>query len=172
MITGDDRWFQVCTRVNSAVFAELSVKPCRSGIVPGLVAWDDCSCGLLATTWAIIMASEVFPQEKIDVTGNCDAPWEVMEIAVQVIRCAPSPPVTNSKQLAPSVKALSDTARQMDIDATQMTRAVSVLLCRMKEENEIVDFVVNRDSALGPEGGCVGSELRMLVALPRMTVAS
>jgi hypothetical protein len=169
VITGDDRWFQVCTRINTAVYTELTLKPCRYGVVPGLVAWDDCSCGILATTWAITMASEVFPQEKVDITGNCDAPWEVMEIAVQVIRCAPSPPVNNSKQLAPTVAALSAAARQMDIDGTQMIRAVSVLLCGMKDDYDIVDFMVNRLSALGPEGGCVGSELRALVALPRLT---
>lgn len=170
MITGDDRWFQVCSRVNTAIYEGLTTKPCRSGVVPGLVAWDDCSCGILATTWAIIMGSDTFPQEKIDVSGNCDTAWEVIEIAVQIIRCAPSPGNNNS-QLAPSVKSLSDAAKLMDVDATQMGRAVTVLLCGMKDSYEIVDFMVTRCSSVGPEGGCVGSEQRMLIALPRLTPA-
>jgi hypothetical protein len=170
VITGDDRWFQVCTRISDAVFAELDgTKPCRAGVVPGLVAWDDCSCGLLAVTWSITMASETFPQEKVDITGNCDAPWEVMEAVVQLIRCAPSPPGNNSKQLAPSVRALSDAALRMDKDESQTVRACSVLLCGMKDVNEISDFMVGRCASLGPEGGCVGIELRMYVALPRLT---
>jgi hypothetical protein len=168
VITGDDRWFQVGTLLCTAVMAELDSKPCRFGVVPGLVAWDDCSCGILAVTWSILMASEVFPQEKIDVTGNCDAPWEVMEGVVQLIRCAPSIPGNSSRQLAPTVQSLSDAAQRLDKDASQVTRAVSRLLCTMKDNGDIADHMVGRTTSLGPEGGCVGIESRMYVALPRI----
>lgn len=166
MITGDDRWYQVADRINTAIYAGLSVKPQRSGVVPGLVAWDDCTCGILATTWAIIFGSDTFPQEQVYVTGNCDTSWEVAEFAVQIIRCAPSPDGSQN-QLAPTVAALALAAQQMAIDVTQSRRASSVLLCTMKDNNEIIDFIVNRHASLGPEGGCVGFELRMHVALPR-----
>lgn len=165
MITGDDRWYQVCKLSNSAVYAELDDKPVRSSVVPGLVAWDDCSCGLLATTWAIVMASDDFPQEKVSVTGNCEAAWEVMEMVTQLIRCAPSPSSTN---LSPSTIALETAALRMDKDVSQVNRALMVLLCTMKDNGDIIDFMVNRTSSLGPEGGCVGIETRALVALPRI----
>lgn len=172
MITGDDRWYQVCKRVNDAVYEEIdaNAKPCRSGVVPGLVAWDDCTCGILATTWAITMASEVFPQERILADGNCDAPWEVMEMAVQLIRCAPSVNTVTARKTAPSVSDLEKAAVRMDRDQSQVIRAMSVTLCTMKDASDIIDFMVNRSSALGPEGGCVGFEARAFVALPRLAV--
>ena len=164
MISGDDRWYQVCDRITTAIVAELTLPVCRAGVVPGLIAWDDCSCGLLATTWALLMGSSVFPQEQVYVEGNCDTPWEVAEVAVQVIRCSPSP---DGEANAPTVAALAATARQMDTDATQMRRACMQLLCGLKDSYDIVDFLVARNTPQGPEGGCVGSELRMYVALPR-----
>lgn len=169
MITGDDRWFTVCNRVNAAIYAELTIKPDRSGVVPGLVAWDDCTCGVLATTWTTLMGSDSFPQEKVAVSGNCDTAWEVIEIAVQVIRCAPVPKGARNA-LAPSVTDLSAAARLMVMDAEQAVRASTVLLCGMKDAGDVVDFMVGRCMSVGPEGGCVGSELRMYVALPRLAV--
>lgn len=167
LITGDDRWYQVLDRINTAVYAELTVKPQRYGVVEGLIAWDDCSCGLLATTWAIIFGSDVFPQEAIGITGNCDTAWEVMEAAVQVIRCAPTPPTGARNKLAPAVADLAAAAKQMAMDVVQARRGSSKLLCTMKDSGEITDYMVRRHSVLGPEGGCVGFELRMYVALPR-----
>ncbi len=164
-IMGDDRWYQICKLINSAVYTELDDKPSRSSVVPGLVAWDDCSCGLLATTWTIVMASDDFPQEKVSVTGNCEAAWEVMEIVVQLVRCAPSPDNTS---LAPTTLSLETAALRMDKDVAQVNRAAMVLLCTMKDDGRIIDFMVNRTSSVGPEGGCVGIEVRMNVALPRI----
>lgn len=163
MITGDDRWFQVCDRISTAVQAELGTPVGRAGVVPGLIAWDECDCGLLAVTWALLMASDAFPQEKVYADGNCTAAWEVAEIAVQVIRCAPGP---DSVGNPPSVASLADAARLMDTDATQMRRACNVLLCTMKDDGDIVDSMVNRITPQGPQGDCTGSELRVLVALP------
>lgn len=166
MIIGDDRWYQVADLINTAVYNELTLKPGRSGVVPGMVAWDDCCSGTLATTWALIFGSDVFPQEQSYVTGNCDTAWEVAEIVIQLIRCAPTPS-GSPNQLAPSVASLASAARQMAIDVTQSRRAAARLLCTMKDDDDIVDFKVNRHSSLGPEGGCVGIELRMYVGLPR-----
>jgi hypothetical protein len=169
MIQGDDRWWQVASRVVTAVYAGLAVAPERYGVVPGAVAWDDCDCGLLAVSWTLSYPSDVFPAEQAGVNGNCDSAWEVSEFLIQIIRCAPGPgPNAN----APTVKALSDAARLQDTDGNQVVRSLSALLCTMKDAYDIDDFLVTRRTPLGPEGGCVGSEQRFLVALPRIVPAT
>jgi hypothetical protein len=168
-ILGDDRWWQVATRVVAAVQAALTVPVERAGVVPGAVAWDECDCGLLAVSWTVSYPSDSFPTEQTGVVGNCSAAWEVAEFLVQVIRCAPGP---TAQANAPTVKALSDAARLLDTDGNQVVRAVSVLLCTMKDAMDVEDFLVTRRIPQGPEGNCVGSEQRFLVALPRLAVAT
>lgn len=163
MIAGDDRWYTVCDRISIAVQAELTTPVGRAGVVPGMIAWDDVGCGLLAVTWALLMASDTFPQEKIYADSNCTAAWEVAEIAIQVVRCTPMP---DSISTAPTTAALRSAAQLMAKDATQMRRACNTLLCTMKDDLEIVDFMVNRITPQGPQGDGVGSELRVYVALP------
>jgi hypothetical protein len=164
VISGDDKWNQVATLINSAVEAALTTKPGRSGVVPGEIAWDDCDCGLLATSWVQNYLSDLFPEQVNQVTGNCGPAWDVSEIVVQIIRCAPSP---SSAANAPTPSALAAAALLRDIDGNQMQRAVSVLLCQMKDAYDIIDYFIQPRTPQGPAGGCVGSELRMLVALPR-----
>jgi hypothetical protein len=164
MITGDAKWFQVATALNTAVYNALTVKPSRSSVVPGAIVWDDCSCGLLATSWSMTYLSEVFPSEATTVNGNCEAPWEVTEFVTQLLRCTPSP---DSRGAAPSPKVLSDSALVLATDGNIMERSTSVALCALKADDSIVDYLVGRRMSVGPEGGCVGSELRVLVGLPR-----
>lgn len=168
-ILGDDRWWQVASRTVTAVQSALTVSVERAGVVPGAVAWDACDCGLLAVSWTAAFPSDVFPAEQTGVTGNCGSAWEVSEFLVQVVRCAPNP---NGQSLAPTVADLSESARLLDTDGNQTARAVSVLLCTMKDAMEVEDFLVTRRTPQGPEGGCVGIEQRFLVALPRLAVAT
>lgn len=164
MISGDDKWNQVATLLNNAVYAALTNKPDRSGVVPGAIAWDDCQCGLLATAWAQNFLSDNFPEQVNQVTGNCGPAWDVSEFVIQIVRCAPSP---DSAANAPSTLSLASAALLMDQDGNQMQRAVSVLLCQLKEDYSIVEYFINPRTPQGPDGACVGSELRVLVALPR-----
>lgn len=169
MITGDDRWWNLASQVVTAVYDELTVKPARYGVVPGAIAWDECDCGLLAVTWALAFPSDVFPTEQTQVTGSCLAAWEVVEFAVQVIRCAPGP---GPDATSPSVGDLSDAARLQDFDSNQTTRAVGRLLCELKDQMEISDFIIGRRTPQGPEGMCVGIEQRFQVALSRLAPAT
>ena len=89
MITGPLKWYTVATRLRDAVYAELTTKPDRSGVVPGAIAWDECDCGILAVSRAQIYLSEAFPNPVAQPFGNCDAPYEVGEFVIQVIRCVP-----------------------------------------------------------------------------------
>lgn len=169
MINGDDRWWQIADRTVQAVSAALTTPVQRAGVVPGAVAWDECTCGLLAVSWTLSYPSDSFPVEQTSSPGNCASAWEVAEFLIQVIRCAPNP---SANALSPTVAALSQSARQLDIDGNQTLRAVSQLLCTMEAAMEISDSMVTRRTPQGPEGGCVGFEQRFLVGLNRLSVAT
>jgi hypothetical protein len=164
MISGELKWYTVAERLRLAAHAELTDTPDRSGVVPGAIAWDACDCGMLAVSVAQVYLSETFPDPQTVKAGNCDAPFEVAELVVQIIRCAPNP---EGQDLYPSVAALDASARQVARDAYEVLKGVSVELCEMNNDREIYDHLIRPQPMQGPSGGCVGSELRALVALPR-----
>jgi hypothetical protein len=165
VITGPLKWYTVAETLRAAVHAELTTTPARSSVVPGAIAWDECDCGLLAVSVAQVFLTETFPDQLSRRVGNaCDAPWEVAEIVIQVVRCAPNPEDTVTP---PTTGALDTSAQELLRDAYEMMRAVSVKLCEMNKAREISDFMMRPLTAQGPTGGCVGNELRAYVALPR-----
>ncbi|WP_119580442.1 hypothetical protein [Streptomyces europaeiscabiei] len=165
MITGPLKWYTVAETLRVAVHDELTSKPDRSGVVPGQIAWDECDCGLLAVSVARIFLTETFPDELSRRVGNgCDAPWEVAEVVIQVIRCVPG---ADGQALAPTVAELDASAQEVLRDAYEMLEAVSVKLCQMNAAREISDFMLRPLTAQGPTGVCGGNELRAYVSLPR-----
>lgn len=164
MISGELKWYTVASTIEQAVYAELTTKPARHSVVPGAIAWDECDCGLLAVSVARVFLTETFPDELSRRIGNaCDAPWEVAEVVIQVVRCAPNPDDIDP----PTTAELAASAQEVLRDAYQMLKAVSVKLCEMNRDREISDFMVRPLTAQGPSGGCVGNELRAYVALGR-----
>lgn len=168
LITGPLKWYTVAETVRLAIMADLTTLPDRSSVVPGAIAWDECDCGLLAISVARIYLSDNFPQPLTTKVGAsaCDAAWDVGEFVVQLIRCAPNP---DGDDLAPTVTALDASAQEILQDAYELLQSVTVTLCEMKAQpdREIIDFFVNPLTSQGPSGGCVGNEVRFLVALPR-----
>ncbi|MEH0543007.1 hypothetical protein QA802_07960 [Streptomyces sp. B21-105] len=165
MISGPLKWYTVAETLRAAVHAELTTKPARSSVVPGAIAWDECDCGLLAVSVARVFLTETFPDELARRVGNgCDAPWEVAELVIQVVRCAPNP---DDPMTAPTTAELDASAQKVLRDAYEMLDAVSVKLCQMNAVREISDFMLRPLTAQGPSGGCVGNELRAYVSLPR-----
>lgn len=165
MISGELKWYTVATRLRDAVYDELTTKPSRSGVVPGQIAWDECDCGLLAVSLARIFLTETFPDELSRRIGNaCDAPYEVGEFVIQVIRCVPG---ASDQTIAPTVAELDTSAQEILRDAYEMLNGASVELCEMNSAREISDFMLRPLTAQGPTGVCGGNELRAYVALPR-----
>jgi hypothetical protein len=165
LITGPLKWYTVASALEQAVYAELTTKPDRHGVVPGAIAWDECDCGLLAVSVARIFLTETFPDELSRRIGNaCDAPYEVGEIVIQVIRCVPG---ADGQALAPTVAELDASAQEILQDAYEMLKAVSVKLCQMNDARDISDFMLRPLTAQGPTGVCGGNELRAYVALLR-----
>jgi hypothetical protein len=164
MISGELKWYTVAAALEAVTFAALTDKPQRHGVVPGAIAWDACDCGMLAVSVAQVYPSETFPSPQAAKVGACDAPYEVAELVVQIIRCAPN---AEGQNLFPSTAALDASARSVARDAYETLRAVSIKLCEMSEVRDISDFMVRPQVTQGPSGGCVGTELRALVSLLR-----
>ncbi len=165
LITGPLKWYTVAETVRAAVDIALAANlPARSGTVPGAIAWDACDCGLLAFSLARVYLSNNFPNQLTTRVGACDAAWEVGEFIVQLIRCTPG---ADDQNLAPTVAALDASAQEILTDTFLLLQSVSVKLCEMKADREIIDFFLNPLTAQGPTGQCGGNELRFLVGLAR-----
>jgi hypothetical protein len=160
----------VVVRLDSPAATGVTGVPSRACVVPGQVAWDDCDCegGLLAVAVARTFYSETFPVEasgfdaRAGTRSPCELPYLVAELVVQVVRCAPGP---DGRGNPPSCEALAASARQAISDAAEARTAVVCGLGAMQDANDIADYLVQAQTFQGPEGGCVGSELKVLVSL-------
>jgi hypothetical protein len=160
------KWYVIAAALRDAVYTALDPQPCRYGVVPGAITWDECECGALYLTVLRTFMSDTFPEILEAPVGiGCDASQEVAEIVLQVLRCAPTPDAP--AQLSPEADALDAAARQLASDSFHTMAAVQTELCTMKDEYDILDFLVLETTAVGEEGGCVGLELHVMVALPR-----
>lgn len=166
MITGSDRWYTVGGHLVTSVRTGLTAGVARAGQVPGEIAWDNCTCeGVLAVSVPRIYLSESFPEEtEVPVGVRCQAPYEVGEFTVSVIRCAPQP---EGQDMAPEASDLDTAAGLLLQDMSETMDVLSVLLCQLKDADTISDFLITPAEAAGPEGACVGFNLRVLVCLER-----
>jgi hypothetical protein len=165
VISGDDKWYTVATAILAAANGAITKAVNRALITTGQIAWDDCCDGQLAVSVTRVAPTEAFPTEQVTLVlmGSCSPAYELAEISVQIVRCAPQ--ALNGQQ-APTVTALSDAAKQTLIDANQVRRSVTKALCSLKEDiPQRLDYFIRDQLFLGPEGACAGSELRLYAGL-------
>lgn len=164
MFSGPTKFYQVAAGILAAVDAAVTTQLERKGIVPGAIAWDECACGMLAISIGQAYVSEEFPEPAGSAVGNaCDAPLEVVEIIIQVIRCAPLP--TNSG-MSPTVQAQDSAALIMARDQQETLQGVTQWICDNRDIN-IMDGLPMPSVPQGPDGDCVGIEQRCLISLLR-----
>lgn len=167
MITGSARWYTVGTYLVTSTYAGLSSKPARYGLVPGEIAWDECDCaGLLAVTLPRVYLSELFPEETDSVIGGrCQAPYEVGEFTVSIVRCVPTaePPA-----IAPDADDLDTSAGMIMQDIAETMDALSRALCLYQDNESISDYLITPAESAGPEGKCGGFTLRVRISLERI----
>lgn len=167
MISGRAAYYDVAVEILSAARDGLATTPAgipdRVGVVDGRIAFDHCECGLLAVAMDRAYLTDLFPAEQAAVT-NCNVAYTAVDYSVQVLRCAPSPP---DGQLAPSVRALDESAQVVLRDAYELLEKVTCRLAELRDTEQIADFLTRPLVAVGPEGGCVGSLLQVTVALER-----
>ncbi len=140
----------------------------RACVVPGDVAWDECECGLLAVSPRRFFVSDEFPEGALGRglvrTSPCNQPWLVAEVFISIIRCVPQP---GDNQLAPTCEQLAAAGRVLLVDAYVTLDTTISILCELREDDRIIDYVLGEQLSRGPEGACVGTELGVFIGLDR-----
>ncbi|MTE20273.1 hypothetical protein F0L17_14375 [Streptomyces sp. TRM43335] len=147
---------------------------CRVCVVPGQPAWDGCEdpCsgdevgGQLSVHVARIYPSTSFPvedQQVRDLRECVPPPVTAVELVVTLLRCAPYP---SEEGCPPSCEEQAAAARTLHIDAATVFNALLCCLPYTGGGRRGRRFVLGQQRTIGPEGGCVGIEQRVTVALP------
>lgn len=167
MITGPGRWYTVGGYLVTAVRNGLTAGVARAGQVPGEFAWDDCTCeGILGVSVPRVYLSEDFPDEtEGPISARCQAPYEVGEFTVSIVRCSPQP---EGQDLAPDAADLDSAAGLLLQDVSETMDALAALMCSLKDADTVSDYLITPAVSVGPEGACVGFNLTVLIALERV----
>jgi hypothetical protein len=146
--------------------------PCRACVVAGAPAWDGCEdpCsggagGQLTVHVARLWPSTDFPsrdQEVRGLRGCAPPPTTAAELVVTLLRCAPT---LDDRGCPPTCEAMAAAARVTHVDAVTVYNA---LICCLPGTAGPRGrrFVMGEGKIVGPQGGCVGVEQRVTVALP------
>ncbi|WP_030236756.1 hypothetical protein [Streptomyces sp. NRRL S-350] len=167
----------VCAALE-ATSAEVEGQPgcpdCRTCVVPGQVAWDGCEDPCTGDTGGQLSVSVVrlyrstledFPTETSIVLGvrGCVPPQiTAVELAVTLLRCAPS---VTEEGCPPSCDELAAAAKVLHVDEATVYNAMLCCLPDTLGLPRARRFSVGTQKTVGPQGGCVGLEQRVTVAL-------
>jgi hypothetical protein len=138
----------------------------RIGVVPGMVAWDECDCGQLATTIRRTYVSDSLSPEQVfplGADGACQPIYLVADMTMDLVRCAPSP-LEYDNYIIPC--DVLDAAAQVHIADSYIMLMTTLCMLQMLESSySIVNYLIRGNLAIGPLGNCVGSVMQMTVAL-------
>jgi len=149
--------------------------PCRVCVVPGQPAWDSCEdpCGgddvggQLSVSVIRMYPSAIgtFPAEERTVYGvnTCTLPQiTAVELLITLLRCAPGP---TDDGCPPSCEELATASRVLHTDKVTVYNSLLCCLPKTSPRRRGLMFVVGQQRTVGPQGGCVGLEQRLTVAL-------
>lgn len=162
--TGELRWYQLGKDILTYLDANTTSTFGRVAVVPGLIAWDGCDCGAMYLFANQTFEVEDWPNQKItnDISDQCSAPYEGTEYVLHVLECAPS---GSGNSTAPTVEEQEAAARLVRRDAYQVRKYLKLWLCNARASEDIAEYIVDTQIVQGPEGGCVGTEIRFRVGL-------
>lgn len=168
ILTGPLKWYTVCAGIVDAVNTALSNPVARACVVPGAIAWDAGECGLLAVSLVQVNPSNEFPVTETTSLGNCTPALEVAEIVLQVMRCAPGIGEASDQlgALAPACEDLDASAQVTTTDAHEILVAVTTYMNGLRYGVTVIDWAPGSVVTMGPEGGVVGNEMRLMAGLP------
>jgi hypothetical protein len=135
----------------------------RVCVVPGDVAWDECTCGQLTINNPTQFSSVSFPTPSIGANETqCGAPYTVSTFEVTALRCAPGP---DRNGHPPTCTALQNAAQLLYQDKFYMRTAVQCCLAELRNTDLVEDYALGQTVETGPRGGCVGATLSFNVSL-------
>lgn len=138
----------------------------RVGLFPGAeVPWDECECGLLALNVLNMYNSRGgMLQSAGDVYQNCEPPVRVATFQLTVARCIPvSAP--NDVMQAPTTDEMIAAFAVQEEDAFLVWSATQCVLNQLDDPTnpQVAAQLVNERISVGPQGGCVGTQLTFKV---------
>ncbi|WP_433341741.1 hypothetical protein [Streptomyces sp. CA-253872] len=151
--------------------------PCRACVIPGTAAWDGCDggCGpdtgapgqLTVSVARVFPAGEGFPTVDTSVQnlrGCKPPPLTAVELVITLLRCAPT---QDEGMCPPSCEELRDAATAVYVDASTVYSALWCCLPGLSPNpRRPRRFTIGQQTVIGPQGGCVGLEQRVTIALP------
>lgn len=145
--------------------------PCRACVAPGEVI-HVCppACGHRNATHAPgqLTVSLVrmgpyttFPSIASNIDVSCEPTGYAAELLVTLLRCAPS----SSQAGPPACDKLADTAQLVHIDAVSIHRALKCCVPTRPGRTRKTKVAPTGHRVIGPAGGCVGNEVRVVIDL-------
>lgn len=145
--------------------------PCVACVHPGQPAWDSCceclpggQTGGQLNVWVErIYPFTRFPDQIVEAHKCLPAgTGTAVDLVVTLLRCAPT---VDDLGNPPSCDELARTARIVHLDMLTVFSAVTCCVPQTGGGRRGRRFLVREHKTVGPEGGCVGSELRVAVDL-------
>lgn len=156
--------YQALTAILDCVNTGLPAPVGRVCAVPGVLAWDDCECGVLAASVMHVYPSRAFPTDAGGVAAflSCPVLYDAVDITITVLRCAPT---LDQNGNPPSCVALAGSAAGWRADAAAVRATLACCLPVLRDAGVVKDFVLRDLVPVGPEGGCSGMEARLTIAV-------
>ncbi|MGO4747800.1 hypothetical protein AB4212_04040 [Streptomyces sp. 2MCAF27] len=148
---------------------------CRTCLVPGTPAWDGCEdpCTGEAGGQLTVNVTRVYPSTTTsfpaedrtvrDLRECAPPPVTAVELVVTLLRCAPGP---TEQGCLPSCEEEEAAARVLHVDQFTVYNALLCCVSRTGGGRRGRRFLLGASRVVGPQGGCVGIEQRVTVALP------
>lgn len=153
--------------------------PCRTGVVPGAPAADNCGegCGTLPdgqypgqltvnvvrTYVAELPRYTNLQAVRLEDTNCGPGAVTVVDLAITLWRCAPGP---DSEGCPPEMDVLGEAAMQLHVDLLAITQAVACCFPSTDtQRRKGRRYSLGQSLVLGPQGGCVGVQTTVTVAL-------
>lgn len=148
--------------------------PCRACVTPGAPSWDGCNdpCGSgeggqLTVHVERIYATSSFPTEEragvVQGGRNCvPVQTTAVELVVTLLRCAPT---MDERGCPPACEELAEAAQIVHVDGVVIYNALLCCLPTTGTGRHGPAFLLGAQRPLAPEGGCMGVEQRLTVAL-------
>lgn len=157
--------------------------PCRVGVVPGAPAADGCDegCGALPAgeypgqltvnvVRTYVTARDRFPRyepsapDSVRDSKQCRSPLvTAIDLAVTLYRCVPLP---SDQGCPPTMAELTESAMQLHVDMMALQYAVTCCYSATDTtQRNGRRYTMGASTVLGPQGGCVGVQQIVTVAL-------
>lgn len=127
------------------------------------IAWDTCECGQLTVHMVRAYPSDNFPVLKqVGPFNRCEAQLTVAEYVVTILRCGPT---SGDRGEPPTPAEMNAAARTDHSDRWAVRRGVAC--CLESDDPRVPQYVLIQEQlAVGDQGQCMGSELRVFVGFP------